>query len=120
MPLTSIILRSRVFNVVLSVSVVLRVLSGGNGRSSIMSTAALVVSTAFIAGCAAAACAARRSIGRLVKPGLVQELFYEAVAAAELCACCFELIISELECLGGIEDVHVFFYFIVFGMQHPL
>lgn len=59
-----------------------------------MSTAALCVSTGFIAAVAAAACAGRRYIGRLVKPGLVQELFYEAVAAAELCACCFELIIS--------------------------
>lgn len=79
-------------NVVLLVAVALRC---AVPISSSMSTAALVVSTAFIGGCATAACAARRAIGRLVKPGLVQELFCEAVAAAELCACCFELIISE-------------------------
>lgn len=78
-------------HVVLLVAVALR--SAGSIGS--MSTAALVVSTAFIGACATAACAARRAIGRLVKPGLVQELFCEAVAAAELCACCFELIISE-------------------------
>lgn len=74
---------------------VLLLLAVASRASLIMSTAALVVSTAFIGCVAAAACAARRTIGRLVKPGLVQELFYEAVAAAELCACCFELIISE-------------------------
>uniref|UniRef100_A0A1B0D2Q3 Uncharacterized protein n=1 Tax=Phlebotomus papatasi TaxID=29031 RepID=A0A1B0D2Q3_PHLPP len=36
---------------------------------------------------------ARKLSGRVVKEGLVQELFLEAIAAAELCACCFELII---------------------------
>lgn len=60
-----------------------------------MSTAALVVSTAFIASCAAAAAFGRRLTGRLIKPGLVQQLFNEAIAAAELCACCFELVISK-------------------------
>lgn len=60
-----------------------------------MSTASLVVSTAFIAACSAAGCFGRRLTDRLIKPGLVRELFNEAIAAAELCACCFELIISK-------------------------
>lgn len=60
-----------------------------------MSATALAVSTAFIALCSAMGCVGRRLAGRMIKPGLVQELFFEAIAAAELCACCFELIISE-------------------------
>lgn len=60
-----------------------------------MSGIALTVSTAFIGVCSLLACVARHLTGKLVKPGLVQELFYEAIAAAELCACCFELIISK-------------------------
>lgn len=73
-----------------------------------MSTSALVVSTGFVGAWAMAACLARRYIRRLVKPGLVQDLFFEAVAAAELCACCFELIISmflvQIELCGARRD----------------
>lgn len=60
-----------------------------------MVSSALAVSIGFIGACCALAAIARRIAGRSVKPGLVQELIYEAIAAAELCACCFELCISE-------------------------
>lgn len=61
----------------------------------IMVSTALAVSIGFIGFCCAAAAIARRIASRAVKPGLVQDLLYEAIATAELCACCFELCISE-------------------------
>ena len=60
-----------------------------------MSSSALGVSTAFMAFVCALAETGRRVVGRTVKKGLIQELFYEAIASAELCACCFELIIGK-------------------------
>lgn len=60
-----------------------------------MVSTALAVSIGFIGACCASAAIARRIASRAVKPGLAQQLIYEAIAAAELCACCFELIISE-------------------------
>lgn len=56
-----------------------------------MTLSALAVSTAFIAFISAAAVVARKLVKRFNLP--VQELFFEAIAAAELCAQCFELII---------------------------
>lgn len=56
---------------------------------------ALAVSTAFIGICSLLAHVGRSFVEKLIKPGLVQELLYEAIAAAELCACCFELIIGK-------------------------
>ncbi|EAT33473.1 AAEL014108-PA [Aedes aegypti] len=47
----------------------------------------------FIALTSAIAAVARRVNDKLSKEGLVKELIFEAIAAAELCGCCFELII---------------------------
>ncbi|XP_016957806.1 aquaporin-11 [Drosophila biarmipes] len=59
-----------------------------------MSTAALGVSALFMVGCCAIAQIARVVTRRVVsREGLVPILINEAIAAAELCACCFELII---------------------------
>uniref|UniRef100_A0A1B0A4L1 Aquaporin n=1 Tax=Glossina pallidipes TaxID=7398 RepID=A0A1B0A4L1_GLOPL len=60
-----------------------------------MSMTSLGVSTGFMVGCCVAAQIARRVTNKFFKneEGLVPTLFYEAIAAAELCACCFELII---------------------------
>lgn len=60
-----------------------------------MSTTALLVSTGFMAVCCGLACIGRQLAEKLLKPGLVQELFFEAIASAEMCAVCFELIIGE-------------------------
>lgn len=60
-----------------------------------MSTAALAVSTVFMAACCGLACVGRQLAEKLLKAGLVQELFFEAIASAEMCATCFELIIGK-------------------------
>lgn len=60
-----------------------------------MSATALAVSTGFMALCCGLACVGRQLAEKLLKQGLVQELFYEAIASAEMCAVCFELIIGE-------------------------
>lgn len=66
-----------------------------------MSSAALAVSTGFMAVCCGLACIGRRVAQKLLKPGLVQELFFEAIASAEMCAVCFELIIGEYQVSRG-------------------
>ncbi|XP_023159936.1 aquaporin-11 [Drosophila hydei] len=59
-----------------------------------MSLTALGISAGFMVGCCTAAQIARRVSQRLLsQDGLVPVLMNEAIAAAELCACCFELII---------------------------
>ncbi|KAH8325144.1 hypothetical protein KR074_003400 [Drosophila pseudoananassae] len=59
-----------------------------------MSLASLGISALFMVGCCAAAQIARFLSQRLVtREGIVPTLINEAIAAAELCACCFELII---------------------------
>ncbi|XP_058984864.1 aquaporin-11-like [Musca domestica] len=59
-----------------------------------MSMTALGVSTAFMVGCCIAAQIARRLACKFFKDqGIVPVLVNEAIASAELCACCFELII---------------------------
>lgn len=62
-----------------------------------MALPALAVSTAFIGLVCIAACIARKFAKKLAREGLVQELLLEAIAAAELCACCFELIIGIMK-----------------------
>lgn len=62
-----------------------------------MSLVDLGISTGFIGAINVAALIARTLVGRLVKEGLVKELIFEAIAAAELCACCFELIIGKMK-----------------------
>lgn len=57
--------------------------------------AALGVSIGFMVVCCILAVIARRVVSVSVKSELLQELFYEAIAAAELCTCCFELIIGK-------------------------
>lgn len=59
-----------------------------------MSEWALAVSLGFMASCCLVAIIGRRVVSITVKSQLIRELFYEAIAAAELCACCFELIIG--------------------------
>ncbi|KAH8253725.1 hypothetical protein KR032_006631 [Drosophila birchii] len=59
-----------------------------------MSMTALGVSALFMVGCCTIAQIARVLSRRLVaREGIVPILINEAIAAAELCACCFELII---------------------------
>ncbi|VVD02049.1 unnamed protein product [Leptidea sinapis] len=55
--------------------------------------APLVVSTLFILLTSLLAHCARRLVQNLVKEPFVRLLFEEAIAAAELCGCCFELIV---------------------------
>ncbi|EDW79678.2 aquaporin-11 [Drosophila tropicalis] len=59
-----------------------------------MSLASLGISSSFIIGCCIAAQIARRVSAKVLnRGGIVPVLINEAIAAAELCACCFELII---------------------------
>lgn len=60
-----------------------------------MSLGSLIVSTSYMGLSCALAQVGRRLNEKITQPGLVQELFNEAIAAAELCACCFELIIGK-------------------------
>lgn len=62
-----------------------------------MAFLALGISTAFICLVCILACIARKFAKKLAREGLVQELFLEAIAAAELCASCFELIIGIIK-----------------------
>ncbi|XP_063537462.1 aquaporin-11 isoform X2 [Cydia strobilella] len=55
--------------------------------------APLVVSTLFILLTSLLAHCARRLVQKLVKESFIRVLLEEAIAAAELCGCCFELII---------------------------
>lgn len=61
-----------------------------------MSLGSLIVSTAYMGLSCVLAQLARRLNERFTRQGLVQELINEAIAAAELCACCFELIIGKI------------------------
>lgn len=62
-----------------------------------MSMTDLGISTAFMVGCCVAAQIARRVAKNVLKEeGIIPVLMNEAIAAAELCACCFELIIGKL------------------------
>ncbi|XP_077287846.1 aquaporin isoform X1 [Arctopsyche grandis] len=58
-----------------------------------MTFAPLVVSTLFILLTSLLAHCARKLTTKLIKDPFVKILFEEAIAAAELCGCCFELII---------------------------
>lgn len=53
----------------------------------------LGISSGFMIGCCILAQIARKLVQKFVRDGLVPDLLNEAIAAAELCACCFELII---------------------------
>lgn len=55
----------------------------------------LLISIGFMGLCCVVAAFARIFVARAVKSAFVKELLYEAIAAAELCACCFELIIGK-------------------------
>ncbi|XP_045488900.1 aquaporin-11 isoform X3 [Pieris rapae] len=55
--------------------------------------APLVVSTLFILLTSILAHCARRLVQNIVKDPFIRLLFEEAIAAAELCGCCFELIV---------------------------
>lgn len=61
-----------------------------------MSLNDLLISSAFIVVCCALAQTARKLLDRFTSiHGLVKELILEAIAAAELCSTCFELIIGD-------------------------
>jgi aquaporin rerated protein, invertebrate len=60
-----------------------------------MTLAPLGVSSAFIAFYCFLALIARKVIARTVSSDFVKSLIFEAIAAAELCSCCFELIIGS-------------------------
>lgn len=64
-------------------------------KSFIEMNTALAISAGFIGLCCLLASIARIVVSRTVKSCLAKELLYEAIAAAELCSCCFELIIGE-------------------------
>lgn len=55
----------------------------------------LAISVGFMSLCCLCAAIARILVSRTVNSPLIKELLYEAIAAAELCACCFELIIGK-------------------------
>jgi hypothetical protein len=55
----------------------------------------LVVSALFILLTLVLAHGARRLVDSLIKDPFIRLLLQEAIAAAELCGCCFELIIGE-------------------------
>lgn len=62
-----------------------------------MSLNDLLISSAFIGICCALAQTARKILDRFTSiHGLVKELILEAIAAAELCSTCFELIIGKV------------------------
>lgn len=57
----------------------------------------LLISSAFIVLCCGLAQVARKVLDRFTSiHGLVKELILEAIAAAELCSTCFELIIGNV------------------------
>lgn len=64
-------------------------------KANIEMNTALAVSAGFIGFCCLLASIARIFVSRSVYSCFIKELLYEAIAAAELCACCFELIIGE-------------------------
>ncbi|KAJ9585318.1 hypothetical protein L9F63_002903, partial [Diploptera punctata] len=53
----------------------------------------LVVSALFILLTLVLAHGARRLVDRIIKDEYVRSLLHESIAAAELCGCCFELVI---------------------------
>lgn len=62
-----------------------------------MSLTDLLISSAFIVICCTLAQVARKALDRFTSiHGLVKELILEAIAAAELCSTCFELIIGKV------------------------
>lgn len=79
-----------------------------------MSMNALWVSTGLMVGWCVLAQVARKVAQRMIKEeGIIPTLVNEAIAAAELCACCFELIISELMNLMVCVYLYVVFTHIV-------
>lgn len=71
---------------------------------------ALGVSTGLMVGWCVLAQIARKVAQRMIKEeGLIPTLVNEAIAAAELCACCFELIISKL--FGFAGELFLLFFF---------
>lgn len=64
----------------------------------------LLISSAFIVLCCALAQTARKVLDRFASiNGLVKELILEAIAAAELCSTCFELIIGKIELIAVLK-----------------
>jgi hypothetical protein len=59
--------------------------------------ASLAVSALFILLTCTLAAVARFLVARFVNNAFLRNLFEEGIAAAELCGCCFELIIGKLK-----------------------
>lgn len=84
---------------------------------------ALAISAGFIGFCCLLAAIARIIVSRTIQSCLVKELLYEAIAAAELCACCFELIIGECDRQHKRNQQHIkvklifWFFFYVLGAR---
>lgn len=70
-----------------------------------MSLVSLSISTAYIALTSILAYAARKIIAKTNLPA--KDLFFEAIAAAELCACCFELIIGEIQIQSQKKNTYI-------------
>lgn len=75
-----------------------------------MTFAPLVVSTLFILLTSLLAHYARKLTAKLIKEPFVRLLFEEAIAAAELCGCCFELIIIAEN--FGVSTYAIFLFFL--------
>lgn len=66
----------------------------------------LLISSSFIVLCCALAQVGRKLLDRFASiHGLVKELFLEAIAAAELCSTCFELIIGNVDVKSHFMDL---------------
>lgn len=68
----------------------------------------LIVSTCYIVLTSLIAYWMRRYVNYYIKEPLIQSLFLEGIATAELCGACFELIISKK--LIFIDKKRMFFY----------
>lgn len=77
---------------------------------------ALVISASFIGFCCILAVIARIIVSRTTQSSLVKELLYEAIAAAELCACCFELIIVADNFGIAVYAIFLFFLTILWSL----
>lgn len=81
-----------------------------------MSMTALGISTAFMVGCCVAAQIARRVAQNVLKDrGIIPVLVNEAIAAAELCACCFELIIGKKFKLQNTQVSLIYYLYFISG-----
>lgn len=65
-----------------------------SGKKNIYGLHPLIISTIIIGITLLLANVLRKLIKRVLNEGIVREIILEFIATAELCACCFELIIG--------------------------